>query len=331
MRLKKAIASALLAALLLTAAGCQIDKARQVVVYTSVDQIYAEPILQEFESSTGIQVLPVYDIEASKSTGLANRLLAEQAQPKCDVFWNGEFAQTMALDEAGVFEAYTPEALGQRADIFMEAGDKWVGFGGRSRVLLINTERLGNRALPDSLEVFTDNGWAGAELAMAMPLFGTAQTHGAALFALMGEPAAAEFYQAVKAKGTQIVDGNSVVRDMVVDGRATVGLTDTDDALGAVRGGAPVKIVFPDQGEGQQGTLVVPNTLSLVKGGPNAENGKVLIAYLLSDAVKSRLEQADYFMTEDGAKAVQRLPVTYGDIRGQVEGSKQKLGEIFVK
>ena len=48
-------------------------------------------------------------------------------------------------------------------------------------------------------------------------------------------------------RGVQIVDGNSVVRDMVVDGRLAFGLTDTDDACGALERDpdAPLKIVFP--------------------------------------------------------------------------------------
>ena len=49
----------------------------EVIVYTSQDQVYAEPIFREFEKETGIKVRPVYDSEAVKTVGLANRLLAE--------------------------------------------------------------------------------------------------------------------------------------------------------------------------------------------------------------------------------------------------------------
>src|SRR6266478_5951329 len=47
----------------------------QVVVYASQDEVYAEPILQEFTKETGIKVQAVYDSEAVKTVGLANRLL----------------------------------------------------------------------------------------------------------------------------------------------------------------------------------------------------------------------------------------------------------------
>ncbi|MDF1532231.1 MAG: hypothetical protein P1P72_07955 [ANME-2 cluster archaeon] len=51
---------------------------RSVVIYTSVDQVYSEPIFKEFEAQTGIKVLPVYDVEATKTTCLVNRLIAEK-------------------------------------------------------------------------------------------------------------------------------------------------------------------------------------------------------------------------------------------------------------
>ena len=52
---------------------------RQVIIYAAQDQVYAEPILREFEQETGIKVKTVFDSEAVKTVGLANRLLAERS------------------------------------------------------------------------------------------------------------------------------------------------------------------------------------------------------------------------------------------------------------
>ena len=40
----------------------------EVVIYTSVDQIYSEPVLEKFEGETGIKVKAVYDVEAALAT-----------------------------------------------------------------------------------------------------------------------------------------------------------------------------------------------------------------------------------------------------------------------
>ena len=42
--------------------------AQEVVIYASVDQVYAEPVLEQFEKQTGIKALAAYDVEAAKTT-----------------------------------------------------------------------------------------------------------------------------------------------------------------------------------------------------------------------------------------------------------------------
>src|SRR5437868_139510 len=49
--------------------GCGKSE-RAVVLYTSQDQIFAEPILADFTRKTGINVLPVFDSESVKTAGL---------------------------------------------------------------------------------------------------------------------------------------------------------------------------------------------------------------------------------------------------------------------
>ena len=77
----------------------------------------------------------------------------------------------------------------------------------------------------------------------------------------------------------------------VAAGQLAFGLTDTDDAIEEVENGRPVAIVYPDQGEGQIGTLVIPNTLAIIKGSPNPEAARRLVDYLLSPAVEAKLAQ----------------------------------------
>ena len=76
----------LLAALVSLNPACK-RTAREVVVYTSVDQVFSEPLFKEFERQSGITVRAVFDTEETKSTGVLNRLIAEAPHPQADVFW----------------------------------------------------------------------------------------------------------------------------------------------------------------------------------------------------------------------------------------------------
>jgi len=60
-----------------------------------------------------------------------------------------------------------------------------------------------------------------------------------------------------------------------------------------IRDGKTVKQIYPDQEPGGLGCLVLPNAAVLIKGGPNPENGKKLIDYLLSAETERKLAFAD--------------------------------------
>ncbi len=265
------------------------DEIREVVVYTAVDQIFSEPILHDFEQKTGIRVKAVYDIEAVKTTGLVNRLIAEKNNPRCDVFWNNEIVRTILLKRKELLAPYhSPSAK----DIPLHFKDKegyWTGFAARARVIVVNTDLLSEQTMPSSLRDLLDPKWRG-KTAIANPLFGTTATHFAALYHSWGSGEAERFLQQLKNNKARIVDGNSVVRDITASGEVLFGLTDTDDVNVGVENGMPIKAIFPDQGD--EGTLLIPNTVALIRNSPHPQEGRLLIDYLLSIEVETELARS---------------------------------------
>jgi iron(III) transport system substrate-binding protein len=163
----------------------------------------------------------------------------------------------------------------------------WYGFAARARVLVVNTNRVPEERRPKSIGDLTDPQWY-EQCGIAKPLFGTTATHAACLFAAWGDEAAKDFFVAVK-NNARIMSGNKQVAQAVAAGQLAFGLTDTDDAVIEVERGMPVAIVYPDQREGEVGTLYIPNTLAIIKGSPNPEAAEKLIDYLLSADVERRL------------------------------------------
>ncbi|NMC75518.1 MAG: extracellular solute-binding protein [Geobacteraceae bacterium] len=262
---------------------------RTVVVYTSVDQVYSEPIFREFERISGIRVLPAYDVEAAKTTGLVNRLLAEKDHPQADVFWNGEFVHTLFLKEKGVLSPYPSPAAGDIPSPYRDPEGYWACTAARARVLLVNRELVPPSRYPSSLFTLVSSGLPPDRVGIACPVFGTSATHAAALYSLLGREQGKKFYESLYRKKVRVVDGNSLVRDMVADGRLLAGITDTDDACGAKRKGAPVEIIFPDQGRTGIGTLVIPGSVALIAGGKHPDEARKLVDFLLSREVEGKL------------------------------------------
>lgn len=320
--------------------GCRTPAApRSVVVYTSADQVYSEPILKAFEAKTGIRVLPVFDVEAAKTTGLVNRLIAEKARPQADVWWNNEFAQTMVLKERGVLTPYRSPAAADLPRQYVDPEGYWSALPGRARVFIVNTTLVKPADYPRRLTDLLKPGYGRGQVAVSHPLFGTAATHAAALYASLGPAKAKDFYTKLKAAGVAVLDGNSVVRDQVAAGQLKWGLTDSDDALGAVKQGAPVKVILPDQ-DGA-GTLIFFGTVSLLAGAPHTAEGQALVDYLLSREVEQALIDSGCCQVPFRLLDLQPTWLTKGTIRGmkldyaevqrEFAAAQADLREIFVR
>lgn len=257
-----------------------------VIVYTSEDKIFSEPVLLQFEKKTGIKIRVIYDTEGTKSTGLVNRLIAEKDKPQADVFWSGEPVRPVLLKIKGLTTPYVSSAAADIPKTYKDPDGHWTGFSARARVILYNSSLVSMDERPLSILDLVKPKWRG-QVAIANPLFGTTAIHMTALFVVLGDGKARKFMDDLKANGVKIVSSNSEVRRLVARGEVKVGITDTDDANVAVRDGSAVKIVYPD--ESGMGTLIMPNMVCLIKNSPNRENGKKLIDYLVSSEVEKSL------------------------------------------
>lgn len=265
------------------------SEAPRVVVYTSLDQRFSEPVFRSYEAERGVRVEAAYDTEATKTTGLVNRLLAEKSSPRADVFWNSEIVRTIALKRAGVTAPYQSPAAVEIPPEFKDPEGYWTGFAARVRVLAVNTEMLEPADWPRSFRDLTQPRWRG-RFAMAYPLFGTTSTHVAALFASWGPERTEAWLRQLAANRPEVVDGNSTARDRVAAGAVPVAMTDSDDVAVARSRGDPVALVFPDA-DGD-GTLVIPNSVALIRNAPHPERAKAFIDYLLSPEVEVALSRA---------------------------------------
>lgn len=334
--------------------GCSAEgsakEVKEVVIYTSLDQLFSEPILKSFEQETGIKVKAVYDVEAAKTTGLVNRLIAEKDNPQADVFWNSEVGRTLVLKKMEVLQPYHSSSAENIPAQFKDPQGYWTGFATRARVIIVNTNLVAPEQRPKSIFDLIKEEWKG-QTAIANPLFGTTSTHSAALFVELGDERASQYFKDLKTNDVAIVDGNSVVRDLVAAGELKMGLTDTDDANLALLAGKPVDIVFPDQDS--MGTLVIPNTAALIKGAPHPEEAKLLIDYLLSEEVEEKLAHSgsmqmpvratvkvpDYVeallesepSTDSGFGKIKAMDVSYEKIAEQMEDTARILQEIFLR
>ena len=281
----KTILSVISILLIIFINGCSNNR-NEVVVYTSVDQVFSEPVLKDFEQQTGIKVKALYDTEETKSTGVLNRIIAEKNNPQCDLFWSGDPVRAIVLKNKNISFPYNSKDAEDINPVYRDPENYWTGFSARARVLIYNKKLLKEEDVPQSVFDLTNKKLKG-KFAIANPLFGTTTFHIAALFTLLGDEKAKQFLADLKKNKVVIATSNGDVKKRVMQGEVFCGLTDTDDAFEAAKEDTNIGFVFLDQ-KGI-GSLVIPNTVNLIKKSPNQNNAKLLFDFLLSKKTEAKL------------------------------------------
>ncbi len=263
--------------------------APELVVYCSLDQEFAQGLMERFERESGLRLRVEYDTEANKNVGLASRIREEQRRTRCDVFWSNEFAQMVSLAEDGLLASHDSPSAADIPQAFRDPGRRWTGFAARARIFIVNSELARPEEIRSMWDLF-DPRWSG-KVAMARPLAGTTSTHMAALFQVLGEAEGQRYVETaarLAAEGKlQLATGNAHVMRLVREGECVFGWTDTDDFNVAREQDYPVAAVYPDQ-DGP-GTLLIPNTIGILAAAPHPEAARRFVDWALRQEIEAEL------------------------------------------
>ncbi|MEL6430447.1 MAG: extracellular solute-binding protein [Planctomycetota bacterium] len=339
---------------LLTLAACGQEP--DLVVRISLDQVFSEALIDEFEADTGLTVKAYFDIEQTKTVGHVRAIQEEaRSNPRTDVFWNNEIAQTVRLAEEGLLEPYDSPSAEGIPEMFRDPERRWTGFAARARCLIVNTDVVPEGEGPlGTLDLLSPD-WSG-QCGIARPLTGTTLTHATALYQVMGEDWARNFFgQVVALNGegkVNVAESNGQTMRQVGEGEYAWAWTDTDDFNVAKRNKEkPVRRVFPDQEPGDGvlmkngepiGTLLIPNTVMLLKDAPHPDNAKRFIDWVLSKEIEKRLAYADSAqipVREDVQRPgyvgllgdFKAMEVDYVELGKTIAARTDELGDLFLR
>ena len=282
-----------------------------VSIYVSADDVLARDVFAaEFMRSESVS--PVFDTEATKTTGLERRLIAERNRPRADLFWSSEGFAVVRLARAGVLRPFTKggeleSVWSAWPEAHRDPEKRWIAFAARARVVVTRTDRADVEP-PASWADLARPGLAkgsAAAIAIADPRFGTTCCHLSALEVAWRDAAARgieapsfdAWLDGMRANGVRVLTGgNSATVEAVATGECAFGLTDSDDALAAIARGLPLRMSLPrtlPAGVAGGGTMLIPNTVSLISGGPaDSASAERVAALLVSPECEALIERS---------------------------------------
>lgn len=258
------------------------EEEQSLTIYSGRSQSLVNPLLEQFAEDSGIQVRVKYD----SSTNIASLISEEGEGTVADVVFMQSPGSLGSLSESG-FLATLPDDLLSRVDSrFRSPRGEWVGTSGRARTVIYNTEAIDpERDLPTSILDFTDPKWEGR--IGWPPLNGSFQAFVTSLRVQLGEAAAREWLEGIKANNPREYPNNLTTVSAAARGEIDVGfvnhyylqrfLDEHGEGFGARN---------HYLGGGDPGALVLVAGAGILDSSENSEAAEEFIDYLLSEAAQ---------------------------------------------
>jgi iron(III) transport system substrate-binding protein len=296
------------AVLVLGAAGCGGDEGSgggKLTVYSGREEELVEPLLEQFEEESGVDL----EVRYGDSAELAATIAEEGDNSPADVFFAQDPGSLGAVENEELFAELPDDLLDRVPERFRDPDGRWVGTSGRVRVLAYNTEALAEGDVPDSVYDLTDPKWKGR--IGFPPTNASFQAFVTAMRLTAGEERTREWLEGFKANKPKTYEKNAPVVEAVAAGEIDLGLVN-HYYLYLVKEEQPdAKVANHFLESRDPGALVSVAGAGIIEGTDDEEAAREFVEYLLSDEGQrfytEEAEEAEYPLV-DGVEPKQGLP-----------------------
>jgi iron(III) transport system substrate-binding protein len=257
-----------------------------LTVYSGRSESLVGPLLERFETETGIDVKVKY----GGTSEIAATILEEGDASPADVFFGQDAGALGALADAGRLEILPADVIEQVEPRFASPAGQWVGVSGRARVVAYDS-RVHPEGVPAAIDEYTKPEWKG-RIGWA-PTNGSFQAFITAYRILRGDEAAKAWLEGIQANEPKVYDGNDAVLNAIAAGEVEVGFINHYYLMNAL---AEAGDTFPVRNQfltgDDPGALVNVAGVGVLTTAPNAAAARAFVEFLLSE------ESQRYFAEE---------------------------------
>jgi iron(III) transport system substrate-binding protein len=268
MLIRRALAALAVVTAIFTNAGAAAGQGK-LVVYSANDANLNRFVFEAFTRETGIAVDPV----EGGSGVVFRRIASERERPLGDVVWG--VSRALLLTNRELLAPYASKNKDAVLAEFRDREDRWIGNNLHLLVILQNTKLVPTDAGPKTWADLIDPKWKG-KIAFTDPAnSGSAFSNLTMLAELWGGGEAGWDKVAQLLANTRVLNRSTLVFQGVGNGEFPLGMSLEYAGLLWASNGAPVKVVYP-----QDGTIAQMEGVGIIKGGPNPESAKAFVDYI---------------------------------------------------
>ncbi len=245
-----------------------------LVIYCPHPLEFINPLVSEFESQSEVKV----EVIAAGTGELLKRVESEAANPLGDIFWGGSLSTVKPV--MNLFENYTSKNEADIQDDFKNTEGPLTRFTDIPSVLMINTNLVGDIEINGYEDLLKPE--LKGKIAMSDPAKSSSSYEHLInmLYAMgNGDPEKGWDYvdKFIQNLDGKLLSGSSAVYKGVADGEYVVGLTFEEGGAKYVADGAPVELVYMEEG-----VISKADGVYIIKDAQNMENAQAFIDFITS-------------------------------------------------
>ncbi|NOK59863.1 MAG: extracellular solute-binding protein [Chloroflexi bacterium AL-W] len=275
-------------------AGAVVDASLsgELVLYTTRSEALINGVLEAFNEQ--YPNITVTSVNGSNSE-LGARILEEQANPQANVFINSDTLTMEDLYASGVFQPNESELILAVPEQYRADDGSWTALTLRGRVLMYNTDLLSEDEVPTSLTALADPEWSD-RIGSADSTNGAMVATIVALNRLLDEETTAGWIQGLVDNNTLFSGSHTDIRQAVGTGEIELGLVNHYYYFLSLEEGAPVGIVWPDQGDDEIGLIVNSTNIGILQGteGETLELAQAFVDFMLDTTGQTIYAQGNF-------------------------------------
>lgn len=282
-----------------SACGDDDDGADSLTVYSGRSEELVGPLLEQFESTSGVDV----EVRYGDSAEVALLVQQEGEASPADAIITQSPTPLSILDDDGLLAELPKDLFSRVPTTFRDAeGANWMGISGRNRVLVINTDAVDEAEIPDSVFGLADERFAG-RVAVA-PENGSFQEFVAVAVAERGAEEVSAWLNAMADNDTQGYPSNSTIVDAVGRGEVDMGLVNNYYIARALAESPDLPIAVVNFPADDVGSLVLPSSGAILASSDNPGAAEELLSFLTEDSAQEYLAEENQEYPLAGSNAV---------------------------
>jgi iron(III) transport system substrate-binding protein len=302
---RRGMAAVAIAAAALTIGSPAAAQGR-LVVYSANDANLDRFVFEAFTRETGIEVDPV----EGGSGVVFRRIASERERPLGDVVWG--VSRALLTANRALLAPYASKNKDAVPAEFRDPQDHWIGNNLHLLVILQNTRLIPPDAGPKTWADLIDPQWKG-KIAFTDPAnSGSAFTNLTMLVELWGGGEAGWDKASRLLANTKVLNRSTLVFQGVGNGEFALGMSLEYAGLLWASNGAPVKVIYP-----QDGTVAQMEGVGIIKGGPNPPAAKMFVDFINRKDVREAILRFAF-----------RRPARQDLDLGKLSGQMPALGDV---